>query len=63
MSARVPTIELTVHIRAVPAPGWLRTVMSTRFLMDGYLEEDGEIWDSTGTLVAQSRQFGMIFRP
>ena len=59
----VPTIELTVHIRGVPAPGWLRTVMSTRFLMDGYLEEDGEIWDSTGTLVAQSRQFGMIFRP
>lgn len=59
----VPTIELTVHIRAKPAPGWLRCVMSTRFLMDGYLEEDGEIWDSTDTLVAQSRQLGMIFRP
>ena len=59
----VPTIELTVHVRAVPAPGWLRSVFTTRFLMDGYLEEDGEVWDSNGTLVAQSRQFGMIFRP
>ena len=59
----VPTIELTVHIRAVPAPGWLRASMKTRFLMNGYFEEDGEIWDSTDTLVAQSRQFGMLFRP
>lgn len=59
----VPTIELTVHVRAKPAPGWLRCVMSTRFLADGYFEEDGEIWDSRGVLVAQSRQLGMVFRP
>jgi acyl-CoA thioesterase len=59
----VPTIELTVHVRAIPAPGWLRASMTTRFLMDGYFEEDGEIWDSTGRLVALSRQLGMLFRP
>ncbi len=59
----VPTIELTVHVRSIPAPGWLRVVMQTRFLQDGYFEEDGEIWDSAGVLVAQSRQLGMIFRP
>ncbi len=59
----VPTIELTVHIRKTPAPGWLQARMSTRYLIDGYFEEDGEIWDSTGTLVCQSRQLGMIFRP
>jgi acyl-CoA thioesterase len=59
----VPTIELTVHIRAVPNPGWLRASMTTRFLMDGYFEEDGEIWDSADQLVAQSRQLGMLFRP
>jgi acyl-CoA thioesterase len=62
-SVWVPTIELTVHVRAVPSPGWLRAVMTTRFLMDGYFEEDGEIWDSTGRMVAQSRQLGMLFRP
>lgn len=59
----VPTIELTVHVRAKPAPGWLRISMTTRFLQDGYFEEDGEIWDSTGRLVAQSRQLAMLFRP
>jgi Thioesterase-like superfamily len=62
-TAWVPTIELTVHIRAIPAPGWLRCQMTTRFLIDGYFEEDGEIWYSNGKLVALSRQLGMIFVP
>ena len=59
----LPTIELTVHVRAKPAPGPLRGVMRTRFLSNGYLEEDGELWDSTDRIVAQSRQLGMLFRP
>ena len=62
-SGWVPTIELTVHVRKRPAAGWLQVRMSTRYLIDGYFEEDGEIWDSTGALVCQSRQLGMIFRP
>jgi acyl-CoA thioesterase len=59
----VPTIELTVHVRAVPAPGWLRISHRSRFVVDGFFEEDGEIWDSTGRLVAMSRPLGMFFRP
>ncbi|MFF7636987.1 thioesterase family protein [Kitasatospora sp. NPDC008050] len=51
-----PTIELTVHLRAVPAAGWLRVSHATRNLAGGYFEEDCEIWDSAGRLVAQSRQ-------
>jgi len=52
----VPTLELTVHVRARPAPGWLRTAFVSRFIFDGLLETDGEVWDSEGKLVAQSRQ-------
>ncbi len=51
-----PTLELTVHVRARPAPGWLRVKASTRNLAGGLLEEDAEVWDSADRLVAQSRQ-------
>ena len=47
-----PTIELTVHLRARPVPGWLRVSHATRNLAGGYFEEDAEIWDESGRLVA-----------
>jgi acyl-CoA thioesterase len=54
------TIELTVHVRARPAPGWLACRNTTRHVIGGYHEEDFEIWDSAGGLVAQSRQFALL---
>lgn len=60
--AWTPTVELTAHIRGIPQPGWLRCRFSTRFITGGLLEEDGEVWDETGRLVAQSRQLAMIPR-
>jgi acyl-CoA thioesterase len=59
----VPTIELTTYIRALPAQGWLRVFATTRFLQGGYLEEDAEVWDSSDTLVAQSRQLARLTGP
>jgi len=60
--AWTPTVELTAHVRARPAPGWLRCVFTTRFVTGGFLEEDGEVWDETGHLVAQSRQLALVPR-
>lgn len=57
-----PTLELTAHVRARPAPGWLAVCTSTSNLAGGLFEEDCEVWDSTGRLVAQSRQLAMVPR-
>ncbi|MDV6010931.1 thioesterase family protein [Haloechinothrix sp. LS1_15] len=54
------TVELTVHVRARPAAGWLACRSRTRHRMSGYHEEDAEIWDSGGVLVAQSRQLAIV---
>jgi acyl-CoA thioesterase len=60
LGAGSTTIQLTVHLRARPAPGWLAGRAVTRFVSGGYHEEDFEIWDSAGALVAQSRQLALI---
>ena len=52
----IPTIELTVQVRAHPAPGALQGRFYSRHLTHGIVEEDGEYWDSEGRLVAISRQ-------
>ena len=56
MMGWAPTLELTAHVRAKPAPGWLKVRHATRNMAGGMFEEDCEVWDSTGRLVAQSRQ-------
>ncbi|MFT4822798.1 MAG: acyl-CoA thioesterase [Halioglobus sp.] len=60
--AWVPTLEMTSHVRCVSEPGWLRCKFSTRFITGGVLEEDGEVWDSAGRLVVQSRQLALMPR-
>ena len=46
----------TVHLRGLPAPGWVRAVQSATLLQDGWLDEDCLLWDSEDRLVAQARQ-------
>jgi hypothetical protein len=58
----VPTIELTVQVRKRPSPGDLRTWFTTTAVTDGYLEEDGEVWDAEGDLVVLSRQLALAAR-
>ena len=54
------TLQLTVHVRARPAPGWLAARVMTHHVGGGYHEEDVELWDATGALVAQSRQLAVL---
>jgi len=56
----VPTLELTVHVRRRPAPGWICTRFLTDDLHEGRMIESGALWDSKGALVAQSRQIGLV---
>ncbi|MFV0477907.1 MAG: thioesterase family protein [Parahaliea sp.] len=59
----VPTIELTVQVRARPTPGPVQVHLQSRFLTAGIVEEDGEYWDSAGRLVAVSRQTAKVRVP
>ena len=61
-STWAPTVELTVQVRARPAPGWLATRFATRALTAGTFEEDGDVWDADGRLVALSRQTALVGR-
>ncbi|MGW4473581.1 thioesterase family protein [Nonomuraea sp. NPDC004354] len=57
-----PTVDLTWHLRALPAPGWLTLLGSGRLVADGWFDEEVEVWDSAGRLVAQSRQLARVGR-
>ena len=64
-----PTIDYTVHFRApLPPPGatpedaYLAT-FRTGLVRDGFFEEDGELWSTDGTLLAQSRQLALLLDP
>jgi acyl-CoA thioesterase len=60
--APAPTIDLTIHFRA-PLPLAGRLLLGrfeTKLVRDGFFEEDGELWGPDGTLVAQSRQLGLL---
>ena len=51
-----PTVQLQVLVRAQPAPGWCLVEARANEVAGGWIDEDYRIWDSTGRLVAQSRQ-------
>lgn len=63
--APAPTLELTIHYRAKPDPG--DTLALVRFRtdasIDGLFDEQGEVWDSSGRLLAQSRQLALLRKP
>jgi acyl-coenzyme A thioesterase PaaI-like protein len=59
-SGWAPTLELTVYVRALPAPGPLRVVQRVQVIADERMDEVCYLWDSTGRLVAQATQLAGI---
>jgi acyl-CoA thioesterase len=57
---RSATVQLTVHVRRRPSTGWVLARVSTQHVIDGYHEEDVELWDEEGNLIAQSRQLAIL---
>jgi acyl-CoA thioesterase len=60
--APAPTLELTVHFRARPDPADPLALVHFRAeaSIDGLFDEQGEIWDRNGRLLAQSRQLALL---
>jgi acyl-CoA thioesterase len=61
-----PTVDLTIHFRQpisdcdCDQSALVLSVFDTRLLHDGLFEEDGVIWAPDGSVLAQSRQLGII---
>lgn len=61
-----PTVDLTIHFRqpisdaACDPAALCLSVFQTQLLHDGLFEEDGVVWAADGTVLAQSRQLGII---
>ncbi len=61
-----PTVDLTIHFRQpieeadVDPAALCLGIFQTQLLHDGLFEEDGVIWAADGTVLAQSRQLGII---
>jgi hypothetical protein len=60
--APAPTVDLTIHFRSpLPVEGpLLLGRFNNRYVRDGFFEEDGVLWAPDGTVVAQSRQLGLL---
>lgn len=56
----VPTLQLSVFVRAVPAPGPLAVRHVARSVGAGAVDETTDVWDSTGRLVAVGHQLALV---
>ena len=59
-SGWVPTLELSVYVRALPAPGPVRVRHRAHLIDAQRVDETCWVWDSTGRLVAQGTQLAGI---
>ena len=60
MVAWVPTVEYSVSVRALPDTEWIKAVFRSHYLTRDIVEEDGELWDEHGKLLAILRQIAQF---
>jgi hypothetical protein len=56
----VPTLELSVYVRALPALGPVQVLQRAQLIDAQRVDETCFVWDSTGRLVAQGTQLAGI---
>jgi acyl-CoA thioesterase len=58
--AWVPTIEYSVSVRDLADTPWIKAIFRSHYLTCDIIEEDGELWDENGKLLAISRQIAQF---
>jgi acyl-coenzyme A thioesterase PaaI-like protein len=59
---RTPTVDLTIHFRR-PLPETSEPLLAqfrSRLGIDGFVDEEGELWSADGQLLVQSRQLAVL---
>ncbi len=59
-SGWVPTLEMTVYVRGLPAPGPVRVLQRANLIEAGRVDESCFVWDRTGRLVAHGTQLAGV---
>jgi hypothetical protein len=59
----VPTLSMSVYVRARPAPGWLGIRFTANLVAAGMVDETCTLWDSRGHVVAQATQLARLRFP
>jgi hypothetical protein len=55
-----PTVQLTAHVRGLPADGWLRVLSTTTQIGQDWFDEDAIVVDSDGRIIVQTRQLALV---
>ncbi len=54
------TVQLSAYLHRVPATQWVACRITTRYMIGGFHDEDVELWDASGAIVAQARQLALV---
>ncbi len=62
-SGWVPTLQMSVYVRAQPEPGWLGVRVTGNLVAGGMVDETCVLWDARRRVVAQSTQLARLRFP